>query len=97
MIRTKEELLAQIKSEKRQNKNLFTSFFVDASCIDNAVCREAQNIFCSFLNFVTKSKMTYFTLIFFLSRSMHTHSAVRARTNTTIQSTVLLQAMPTSM
>lgn len=48
MIRTKEELLAQIKSEKRQNKNLFTSFFVDASCIDNAVCREAQNIFCSF-------------------------------------------------
>ena len=48
MIKNKEELLAQIKSEKRQNKNLFTSFFVDASCIDNAVCREAQNIFCSF-------------------------------------------------
>ncbi len=48
MIKTKEDLLAQIKSERRQNKNLFSSFFVDVSCIDSAVCREAEKIFCSF-------------------------------------------------
>lgn len=48
MINSKEELLKQIQSERRQNENLFTSFFVKASCIDAAVCREAQKIFCSF-------------------------------------------------
>ncbi|MCF0241582.1 MAG: hypothetical protein HUK25_03040 [Treponema sp.] len=48
MINSKEELLKQIISERRHNENLFTSFFINASCIDAAVCREAQNIFCSF-------------------------------------------------
>ncbi|MCQ2572607.1 MAG: hypothetical protein MJ182_01800 [Treponema sp.] len=48
MIASKDDLLKQIKSEKRQDKNLFTSFFVEASFIDSEVCREAQNIFCSF-------------------------------------------------
>ena len=48
MITNKDELLLQIKSERRQNENLFSSFFVDASCIDNSVCREAARIYCSF-------------------------------------------------
>lgn len=48
MIKSKDELLKQIKSERRKNDALFTNFFVDASCIDAQICREAQNIFCSF-------------------------------------------------
>lgn len=48
MISSKKELLDQLKLERRKNEDLWTTFFVDAGCIDGQVCSEALKIFCSF-------------------------------------------------